>query len=84
MIEESYCVCFVLQDQFSLSSSFFLSFASVRETDVEEMHGGPRSWAYQLKELALWTIERRKSGLPAPLFNKIFLTGKMLINCHCP
>ncbi|OMO69375.1 Armadillo-type [Corchorus olitorius] len=54
------------QDQFSLSSSFFLSFASCRETDVEEMDGRPRSWAYQLKEIALWIVESRKSGLPVP------------------
>ncbi|XVE84015.1 hypothetical protein DITRI_Ditri16bG0134800 [Diplodiscus trichospermus] len=67
------------QDQFSLSSSFFLSFASVRETDVEEIHGGPRSWAYQLKELALWIIERRKSGLPVPRSHKIFLTQMPLL-----
>ncbi|XWS44143.1 hypothetical protein CRYUN_Cryun15aG0019200 [Craigia yunnanensis] len=67
------------QDQFSLSSSFFLRFASVRETDVEEMHGGPRSWAYQLKELAIWTVERRKSGLPAPRSHKSFLTEMPLL-----
>ncbi|XVF58012.1 hypothetical protein PTKIN_Ptkin07bG0028200 [Pterospermum kingtungense] len=67
------------QDQFSLSSSFFLSFASVREADVEEMHGGPRSWAYQLKELALWIVERRKSGLPVPRSHEIFVTEMPLL-----
>ncbi|XP_021298973.1 protein RST1 isoform X2 [Herrania umbratica] len=67
------------QDQFSLSSCFFLSFASLRETDVKEMHGGPRSWAYQLKELALWIVERRKSGLPVPLSQQIFLTEMPLL-----
>lgn len=82
MIKELHYLCFVLQDQFSLSSSFFLSFASLRETDVKEMHGGPRSWAYQLKELALWIVERRRLGLPVPLSQEIFLTGRVLINPH--
>ncbi|XP_022750555.1 protein RST1 isoform X7 [Durio zibethinus] len=67
------------QDQFSLSSSFFICFTSVRETDVEELHGGPRSWAYHLKELALWIVERRKSGLPVPRSHEIFLTEMPLL-----
>lgn len=83
VIKESHCLCFVLQDQNSLSSSFFLSFSSVCGTDVQEMHGRPRSWAYQLKELALWIVERRKSGLPVPRSLEILLTGKMLINSYC-
>ncbi|XP_012483835.1 protein RST1 [Gossypium raimondii] len=67
------------EDQNSLSSSFFLSFFSVCGTDVQEMHGRPRSWAYQLKELALWIVERRKSGLPVPRSQEILLTEMPLL-----
>ncbi|PPR81272.1 hypothetical protein GOBAR_AA39444 [Gossypium barbadense] len=67
------------EDQNSLSSSFFLSFSSVCRTDVQEMHGRPRSWAYQLKELALWIVERRKSGLPVPRSQEILLTEMPLL-----
>ncbi|MFQ6652367.1 hypothetical protein Gotur_024269 [Gossypium turneri] len=67
------------EDQNSLSSSFFLSFSSVCGTDVQEMHGRPRSWAYQLKELALWIVERRKSGLPVPRSQEILLTDMPLL-----
>ncbi|XVF14059.1 hypothetical protein REPUB_Repub09cG0024100 [Reevesia pubescens] len=67
------------EDQFSVSSSFFLSFTSVSGTDVQEMHGGPRSWAYQLKELALWIVEKRKSGLPVPRSQENFLTEMPLL-----
>ncbi|KAG4182176.1 hypothetical protein ERO13_A09G028500v2 [Gossypium hirsutum] len=67
------------EDRNSLSSSFFLSFSSVCGTDVQEMHGRPRSWAYQLKELALWIVERRKSGLPVPRSQEILLTEMPLL-----
>ncbi|XP_039008484.1 protein RST1 isoform X2 [Hibiscus syriacus] len=62
------------EDQFSLPNSFFLSLSSACGTDVQTMHDKPRSWAYQLKELALWIVERRKSGLPVPRSQEILLT----------
>ncbi|KAK8631468.1 hypothetical protein V6N13_028254 [Hibiscus sabdariffa] len=67
------------EDQFPLSYSFFLSFSPACGTGVQEMHGNPRSWAYQLKELALWIVERRKSGLPVPRSQEIFLTEMPLL-----
>ncbi|KAK8993627.1 hypothetical protein V6N11_007854 [Hibiscus sabdariffa] len=67
------------EDQFPLSYSFFLSFSPACGTGVQEMHGNPRSWAYQLKELALWIVETRKSGLPVPRSQEIFLTEMPLL-----
>ncbi|GMJ04271.1 ECERIFERUM 13, RESURRECTION1 [Hibiscus trionum] len=66
------------EDQSSLSHSFFLSFSACG-TGVQEMHGRPRSWAYQLKELALWIVERRKSCLPVLRSQEILLTEMPLL-----
>ncbi|KAJ9135366.1 hypothetical protein P3X46_032557 [Hevea brasiliensis] len=50
------------QDQYSLSASFFVNFASSDKTDAKGMYNQARSWASQLREYSLRIIDRRKSS----------------------
>ncbi|XP_010248610.1 PREDICTED: protein RST1 [Nelumbo nucifera] len=51
------------QDQPSLSSSYFLSFASIAKTNIKVIDSQPKSWLSQLREYSLLTVERQKSPL---------------------
>lgn len=66
----------IFQDQPSLFSSFFLNIGSNDGTDINNMHNVPKTWTSQLREYALWIVERRKSSLPISQSQEIFLAGK--------
>lgn len=67
------------QDQPSLSSSFFLNFSPNDGTCINNMHNVPKTWTSQLREYALWIVERRKSSLPISQSQEIFLAEMPLL-----
>ncbi|XP_058188186.1 protein RST1 isoform X3 [Rhododendron vialii] len=67
------------QDQPSLSSSFFLNFGPNDGTSINNLHNVPKTWTSQLREYALWIVERRKSSLPISQSQEIFLAEMPLL-----
>ncbi|KAJ4973244.1 hypothetical protein NE237_006418 [Protea cynaroides] len=51
------------QDPSSLSTSYFLSLASIGKANVKVMNSDWKPWTSQIRQYSLWTAERQKSPL---------------------
>nr|XP_011468296.1 PREDICTED: protein RST1 isoform X3 [Fragaria vesca subsp. vesca] len=61
------------QNSYSLSS-LFLSFSCIGNAIGKEIHDVPRSWASHLQEYTLSIVDKRKSSLPLPQTQEIYIT----------
>ncbi|XP_031286525.1 protein RST1-like isoform X1 [Pistacia vera] len=69
------------EDHNSLPGSFFLTFACIGGSGINQMDSEPRPWTSQLKEYLVWIVDRKKSSRTTAGSQETFSSEMSLLLC---